>query len=65
VAERLRQPPVLGELLAGLVLGNLLPLCFGLVRQAAARTGHPEIMLVLGLSLCFVARIRLRVGRIG
>jgi Kef-type K+ transport system membrane component KefB len=65
VAEGLRQPPVLDELLAGFVLGNLLPLCLGPVMQAAARTGHPEIMLVLGLSLCFIARIRLRVDRIG
>src|SRR5262245_34135750 len=29
LAERWRQPPVLGELLAGIALGNLLPLFFG------------------------------------
>jgi Kef-type K+ transport system membrane component KefB len=29
LAERWRQPPVLGELLAGIVLGNLLPLFLG------------------------------------
>jgi Kef-type K+ transport system membrane component KefB len=38
VAERWRQPPVLGELLAGIALGNLLPLFFGVERIASIST---------------------------
>jgi Kef-type K+ transport system membrane component KefB len=37
LAERWRQPPVLGELLAGIALGNLLPLFFGVDRIAFVR----------------------------
>ncbi len=37
VAERWRQPPVLGELLAGIVLGNLMPLFFGVEGIAFVR----------------------------
>ena len=38
LAERWRQPPVLGELLAGIALGNLLPLFFGVERIASIST---------------------------
>src|SRR5262249_26797579 len=38
LAERWRQPAVLGELLAGVVLGNLLPLFFGVEGIAFVRS---------------------------
>jgi Kef-type K+ transport system membrane component KefB len=38
LAERWRQPAVLGELLIGIALGNLLPLFFGAERIAFARS---------------------------
>jgi hypothetical protein len=37
LAERWRQPPVLGELLAGIALGNLLPLFFSVEGTAVVR----------------------------
>jgi Kef-type K+ transport system membrane component KefB len=37
LTERWRQPPVLGELLAGIALGNLLPLFFGVEGVAFVR----------------------------
>lgn len=65
VAERWGQPPVLGELLVGIVLGNALGVTIGLGRylsgpivRLAARPGRPESMLVFGLAVCFAPRLR-------
>jgi Kef-type K+ transport system membrane component KefB len=49
LAERWRQPPVLGELLVGIVLGNLLPLVLrGAERGEVASLGADSTLLFLG-----------------
>ena len=49
VAERWRQPPVLGELLVGIVLGNLLPLVGGTSEHGEiASLGADPTLLFLG-----------------
>jgi Kef-type K+ transport system membrane component KefB len=45
LAERLRQPPVLGELVVGIVLGNLLPPLVGGIEVATLRS-DPTILFL-------------------